>query len=280
MNWFNKKISPMNFNYKTNINSNVWIQCPGCYKTLLISRLKKNMMVCYLCAHHFRLNARERAHYFLDKNSSIELFYNITSQDIFKFKDIKTYTERLQLAKNATKENEALSVFKGSIKNSLAVVCIFNFYFMGGSMGSVVGEKFVLATELAIKENIPLICFTASGGARMQESFFSLMQMAKTSAAISKLYKYKILYIVVLTDPTTGGVSASLGMLGDIHIAEPKALIGFTGPRIIKETVKENLPKGFQRSEFLLERGMIDRIVYRKELRNEISSLMKKFMPQ
>ena len=277
MNWLNK-IIPKQFQgeSKKKIPKNIWCKCPACKNILYRPDLMRNMMVCGNCSYHMRLNARQRAEIFLDKNSSYEYFTNIKPQDILKFKDTISYKNRLIQAQKKTSESDALLVFKGRVNNVPIITSIFNFSFLGGSMGSVVGEKFVKAVNLSIKENLPFVCFTASGGARMQESLFSLMQMAKTSAILATLAKFKLPYIVVLTDPTTGGVSASLGMLGDVHIAEPNALIGFAGPRVIEQTVCEKLPKGFQRSEFLHKRGVIDMIVHRRELKNNISRLLTK----
>jgi acetyl-CoA carboxylase carboxyl transferase subunit beta len=220
-----------------------------------------------------RVFGRRRLDLFLDTEGREEIANNLMPIDKYKFKDSKKYKDRLSIAQKNTGEKDALITIKGKVKGVDVVAAAFDFRFMGGSMGSVVGEKFVRAANLALKENIPLVCFSASGGARMQEALFSLMQMSKTSAALAKLAKNRIPYISVLTDPTMGGVSASFAMLGDIHIAEPKALIGFAGPRVIEQTVREQLPEGFQRSEFLLEHGAIDMIVDRRDLRDRISSL-------
>ena len=255
---------------------NIWTQCPKCNTTLYRSALKEDKMVCSSCAYHLKINARERAKIFFDDNQYSEMFSNLKPTDFLNFKDTKTYKDRLSQAQKKTGEDDALLVFKGKLKNQEVIAVIFNFDFLGGSMGSVVGEKFVRAVNLAIADNLALICFTSSGGARMQESLLSLMQMAKTSAALTKLSEKKIPYIVVLTDPTTGGVSASLAMLGDIQFAEPGALICFAGPRVIEQTVREKLPDGFQRSEFLLEKGVIDIIVDRRNLRKEISAVLNK----
>ena len=282
MSWLNK-IIPQQFraeSKKKELPEGIWHKCPSCSAVLYRPDLLENMMVCGNCNHHIRLGARQRAKMFLDKDSLQEYFTNIKPKDILKFKDTKSYKDRLTQAQKKTNENDALLVFKGTVNGIPIVTTIFDFSFLGGSMGSVVGEKFVRAVNLAIEENLPVVCFTASGGARMQESLFSLMQMAKTSAVLAKLAKSKLPYIVVLTDPTTGGVSASLAMLGDIHIAEPNALIGFAGARVIEQTVREKLPEGFQRSEFLLEKGMIDMIVHRQDLPEEISRLLIKLMYQ
>ena len=279
MSWLTKIIPQLrNDSKKKELPEGLWHKCPSCCAVLYLPDLVENVMVCGSCDHHMRLNARQRVDSLLNKESRQEHFNNIKPKDILKFKDTKSYKDRLSAAQKKTKENDALVVFEGAIEDTPIVIAVFNFSFLGGSMGSVVGEKFVRAVNLAIKKVLPLICFTASGGARMQESLFSLMQMAKTSAAIAKLAEKKLPYIVVLTDPTTGGVSASLAMLGDIHIAEPNALIGFAGPRVIEQTVREKLPDGFQRSEFLLEKGMIDRIVHRKDMASEIHALLDKMM--
>ena len=280
MSWLTKIIPQLRSDSeKKELPEGVWHKCPSCSAVLYLPDLIENNMACGSCDHHMRLNARQRIDSFLDENNRIEHFDNIKPKDILKFKDTKSYKDRLSAAQKKTKENDALVVFEGTILGTPAISAVFNFSFLGGSMGSVVGEKFVRAVNLAIEKGLPLICFTASGGARMQESLFSLMQMAKTSAALAKLGQSKLPYIVVLTDPTTGGVSASLAMLGDIHIAEPNALIGFAGPRVIEQTVREKLPEGFQRSEFLLEKGMVDRIVHRQDLAREIHDLLDKMMP-
>ena len=280
MNWLNK-IIPQQFytiSNKKSVPENIWYKCPACKYILYRPNLLKNMMVCKNCSYHMRLTARQRAKIFLDNRNIKEYFINIKPKDILKFQDIKSYKERLLQAQDKTKENDALLVFEGTIHDISIITAIFDFNFLGGSMGSVVGEKFLRAVDLAIKKKLPFICFTASGGARMQESLFSLMQMAKTSTMLAKLSKFKLPYIVVMTDPTTGGVSASIAMLGDINIAEPNALIGFAGARVIQQTVGEKLPKGFQRSEFLLEKGMIDMIIHRQNLSKEISNLLIKLM--
>lgn len=277
MSWLNKIIPQLRSDSeKKELPEGVWHKCPACNTILYLPDLKANMMVCSNCDYHMRINARKRAEIFFDKNSTTEHFSEIKPKDILKFKDTKSYKDRLSQAQKKTRENDALLVFEGTILKLPIISAIFDFSFLGGSMGSVVGEKFVRAVALAIEKQLPLVCFTASGGARMQESLFSLMQMAKTSAALAKLSEQKLPYIVVLTDPTTGGVSASLAMLGDIHIAEPNALIGFAGPRVIEQTVREKLPEGFQRSEFLLEKGMVDMIVPRQKLAREIYHLLTK----
>ncbi len=279
MSWLTKIIPQLRSDSeRKELPEGVWHKCPECSSILYLPDLLENLMVCSNCNHHMRISARKRAQMFFDKDSATEHFTEIKPKDILKFKDTKSYKDRLSQAQKKTKENDALLIFDGTIIGTPVVSAIFDFTFLGGSMGSVVGEKFVRAVNLAIEKRLPLICFSASGGARMQESLFSLMQMAKTSAALAKLAEHKLPYIVVLTDPTTGGVSASLAMLGDIHIAEPNALIGFAGPRVIEQTVREKLPEGFQRSEFLVEKGMVDMIVSRADLPSEISRLITKLM--
>lgn len=279
MSWLTKIIPQLRSDSKKKkLPEGVWKKCSSCYSILYLPDLIENMFVCSSCDYHFCLNARQRASYFFDKGTPVEYFSNIKPKDILKFKDIKPYKDRLSSAQKKTKENDALLVFRGKVKKHSVISAIFDFSFLGGSMGSVVGEKFVRAINLAIKTKEAMVCFTASGGARMQESLFSLMQMAKTSAALVKLSEQKLPYIVVLTNPTTGGVSASLAMLGDIHIAEPNALIGFAGPRVIEQTVREKLPEGFQRSEFLLKKGMIDRITHRHHLPKDVKGLLDKLL--
>ena len=251
----------------------LWTKCDACSAVLYRAELERNHDVCPKCNHHMRVFGRRRLDIFLDTASREEIANNLMPIDMLKFKDSKKYKDRLTIAQKNTSEKDALITIKGKVKGVDVVAAAFDFRFMGGSMGSVVGEKFVRAANVALEENIPLICFSASGGARMQEALYSLMQMAKTSAVLARLAKNRIPYISVLTDPTMGGVSASFAMLGDIHIAEPKALIGFAGPRVIEQTVREQLPEGFQRSEFLLDHGAIDMIVDRRDLRDRIASL-------
>jgi acetyl-CoA carboxylase carboxyl transferase subunit beta len=283
MNWF-KKLVPSRINTsgsaKRNIPEGLWSKCPHCDAVLYRKDLERNMQVCPKCGHHMRLSARERLESFLDPHSGTEIGAAIAPLDPLKFKDSKRYRERLSQTQKKTGENDALVAMKGTLKDSPVVTCAFEFKFMGGSMGSVVGERFVRAANAALEDQAPLICFTASGGARMQESLLSLFQMAKTSAVLAKLGEHRIPFVSVLTDPTTGGVSASLAMLGDINIAEPRALIGFAGPRVIRQTVRETLPEGFQRSEFLLEHGAIDIIVDRREMRDKVSNLLTMLMHQ
>lgn len=263
---------------KQGVPEGVWNKCPNCDAALYHSGLEKNLLVCPECDYHIRISARQRIAQLLDSENQQELAKDIEPIDMLKFKDTKSYKDRLSDSQKKTGETDALIVVAGEIKKTPVVVAVFEFAFQGGSMGSVVGAKFVKAAEYALQNSVPLICVTASGGARMQESLFSLMQMVKVSAIIAKLKAVSIPYIVILTDPTTGGVSASLAMLGDIHIAEPKALIGFAGPRVIEQTVREKLPEGFQRSEFLQEKGMVDMIVDRRNLCHELSDIISKLL--
>jgi len=255
----------------------VWIKCPVCDAQLYRNELERNVQVCPKCDYHMRIGARKRIEVFLDPDSVQELSPKLESEDPLKFRDSKRYRDRLVQAQKKTGEKDALLSATGTLLDRPVVVCAFEFGFMGGSMGSVVGERFARAVRHAADSNMPLICFSASGGARMQEALFSLLQMAKTSAALAKLGAKGIPYVSVLTDPTTGGVSASLAMLGDVNIAEPNALIGFAGPRVIEQTVRERLPEGFQRSEFLLDHGAIDMIVDRRKMRQAIGDLLAKF---
>ncbi len=263
---------------KANVPEGVWTKCTSCEQVLYREELKRHLEVCPKCGHHMRIDARERLLGLLDQDSVQELAAELEPKDILKFKDLKKYKDRITAAQKDTGEKDALIVFYGTLYNMPIVAAASNFSFMGGSMGSVVGAKFVKAAEKAIEENCPFVCFSASGGARMQEALFSLMQMAKTSAVLAKMREEGVPFISVLTDPTLGGVSASFAMLGDINIAEPKALIGFAGPRVIEQTVREKLPEGFQRSEFLLEKGAIDMIVKRADMRNTLASLVSKLM--
>lgn len=263
---------------RRNIPEGVWIKCTDCEQVLYTAELERNLSVCPKCDHHMRLGARERINKFLDEAGRTEIGAELAPSDKLKFRDTKKYKDRLSAAQKATDEKDAIVVQKGTLKGIPVVVCAFEFAFMGGSMASVVGARFVEAIKVCMEEDRALICFTASGGARMQEALFSLMQMAKTSAALAKLSAKKLPYISVLTDPTMGGVSASLAMLGDVHVAEPKALIGFAGPRVIEQTVREKLPEGFQRSEFLLEKGAIDMIVDRRQMRSKLAGLLGKMM--
>jgi len=263
---------------KANVPEGVWTKCTSCDQVLYREELKRHLEVCPKCGHHMRIDARERLLGLLDQDSVQELAAELEPKDILKFKDLKKYKDRITAAQKDTGEKDALIAFYGTLYNMPIVAAASNFSFMGGSMGSVVGAKFVKAAEKAIEENCPFVCFSASGGARMQEALFSLMQMAKTSAVLAKMREKGVPFISILTDPTLGGVSASFAMLGDINIAEPKALIGFAGPRVIEQTVREKLPEGFQRSEFLLEKGAIDMIVKRADMRNTLASLVSKLM--
>lgn len=277
MNWF-KKLIPARIRVegvsKRNIPEGIWVNCKNCGAMLYKPELERCQFVCNKCNHHMRIGARQRLGYFLDIDSTSELAADVAPLDFLKFKDVKRYKDRLTLAKKNTGENDALVVMEGTLHGIDVVVAAFEFSFLGGSMGSVVGEKFVQGIRFAIKEKRAFICFSSSGGARMQEGLVSLMQMAKTSSAVDQLKAEGIPFVSVLTDPTTGGVSASLSMLGDIIIAEPDALIGFAGPRVIEQTVGAVLPEGFQKSEFLLTHGAIDMIVHRKDLRSSIAELI------
>jgi len=259
---------------KGKVPEGVWEKCGGCGTVLYKPELERNLMVCPKCGHHHAIGARARLAAFLDEGSVVELDEEMQPVDALKFKDSKRYRDRITASQKKTGEKDALISVRGNLKAMPLAACAFEFAFMGGSMGSVVGEKFTRAAELALSEKMPLVCFAATGGARMQEGLLSLMQMAKTSAALGRLRDAGLPYISVLTNPTTGGVSASLGLLGDINIGEPKALIGFAGPRVIEQTVRETLPEGFQRSEFLVEHGAIDMIVDRRELRDKVADLL------
>ena len=259
---------------KRKVPEGLWDKCPSCSAVLYGAELERNLQVCPKCDHHLRISARSRIRYFLDEDGQVEIGEELESKDFLKFKDSKKYKDRLSAAMKSTGEKDALIVSHGKLKGMPVVVAAFEFSFMGGSMGSVVGERFLMGVKKSIAESVPFVCFSTSGGARMQEALMSLMQMAKTSAALTRLSEQRLPFISVLTDPTMGGVSASFAMLGDVHIAEPNALIGFAGPRVIQQTVRETLPEGFQRSEFLLEHGAIDMIVERKELRDRIHNLL------
>ncbi|RTZ71396.1 MAG: acetyl-CoA carboxylase carboxyl transferase subunit beta [Gammaproteobacteria bacterium] len=277
MSWFDKLLPSVirtEGSAKKAVPEGLWNKCPGCGAILYRAEMERNMDVCPKCGHHNRIGARRRLELFLDKEPRNEIGANLQAQDPLKFKDSKKYRDRLTAAQKATGEKDALIVIEGALKEMPVVAAAFEFGFMGGSMGSVVGERFVRGANVALEKGIPYICFSASGGARMQESLFSLFQMAKTSAVLKRMAEQGIPFISVLTDPTMGGVSASLAMLGDVNIAEPGALIGFAGPRVIEQTVREKLPEGFQRSEFLLEHGAIDMIVPRNELRDRIHNLL------
>jgi len=277
MSWFTKllpsRIKTDGASRRT-VPEGVWSKCEECSAVLYRAELERNLEVCPKCSHHMRIGARVRLENFLDPEPRVEIGGEIKPVDRLKFRDSKKYKDRLNQAQKQTKENDALVVIMGQLKEIPVVVAAFEYNFMAGSMGSVVGERFVLAAEAAIDNGIPLVCFSASGGARMQEAILSLMQMAKTSSALAKLSARGLPYISVLTNPTMGGVSASLATLGDINIAEPRALIGFAGPRVIEQTVRETLPEGFQKSEFLLEHGDVDMIMDRREMRERISSIL------
>jgi len=284
MNWFEKllpsKIRTSGDNDKKNVPEGLWAKCDSCDAIIYRAELERNQEVCTKCDYHMRINARRRLESFFDEDGRGEIAPDLEADDVLKFKDDKKYRDRLSQAQKHTGEKDALIAMRGTVMGVEMVATAFEFRFMGGSMGSVVGEKFVRAVNVCIEHGLPLICFTASGGARMQEALFSLLQMAKTSAALTRLSKRGLPYICVLTDPTMGGVSASLAMLGDIHIGEPGALIGFAGPRVIEQTVRETLPEGFQRSEFLLEHGALDMIIDRREMRSKISSMCTMLMAQ
>lgn len=283
MSWLSKlfpsKIRPDTVK-KKEIPEGLWIKCPECLAFLFRSELERNLEVCPKCTHHLRLSARKRLDQFLDTGLREEIGADILPIDRLKFKDTKKYKDRLLAAQKETGEKDALVVMKGQVKGIPVVACAFEFAFIGGSMGAVVGERFVQGINACLQCQFPLVSFATSGGARMQESLISLMQMGKTSVALAELAKARLPYISVMADPCMGGVSASLAMLGDIHIAEPKALIGFAGPRVIEQTVRETLPEGFQHSEFLLEKGAIDMVVDRRELKTCIARLLAKLLKQ
>ncbi|MBE4081535.1 acetyl-CoA carboxylase carboxyltransferase subunit beta [Vibrio parahaemolyticus] len=278
MSWLEKLLDKKNIinTRKASIPEGVWTKCPSCDQVLYRIALKENLEVCPKCQHHLRMSARHRLDSFLDKGERIELASEHEPKDLLNFKDKKRYKERLALAQKSTGEKDALLVMKGELLGLPIVACAFEFSFMAGSMGSVVGARFVDAVDTAIVANCGLVCFSACGGARMQESLMALMQMAKTSAALDRLSNARLPYISVLTDQTFGGVSASLAMLGDINIGEPEARIGFAGRRVIEQTVREKLPDGFQQSEFLLEHGALDMIVQRHDMRERIGGLIAK----
>jgi acetyl-CoA carboxylase carboxyl transferase subunit beta len=276
MNWFEKLIPSKvgSNNKKGAVPEGVWLKCDSCNSVLYCDELKRNLQVCPKCGYHHRVNARQRLDIFLDPEQRDEIGAEIHPVDTLKFKDTKKYKDRLGIFQKKTNESDAMVVMRGQLKGMPVVVAAFEFGFIGGSMGSVVGERFARGAQAALQHHIPMVCFSASGGARMQEGLFSLMQMAKTSAMLARLSKAGIPYISVLTDPTTGGVSASLAMLGDLNVAEPNALIGFAGPRVIEQTVREKLPEGFQRSEFLLQHGAVDMIVDRRQMRDTLHSAL------
>jgi acetyl-CoA carboxylase carboxyl transferase subunit beta len=285
MGWFQKLLPPKikrreGEDGKKNVPEGLWFKCPDCQAVLYHADLEKNLSVCPKCNHHHRITARTRLDWLLDGEGRFEIGSEVLPVDTLKFKDQKKYTERLAAAKQSTGEDDALVVMQGSIHALPVVAAAFDFSFMGGSMGSVVGERFVRGVQVALEQQCPFICFSASGGARMQEGLLSLMQMAKTSAALTQLSEARLPFISVLTDPTMGGVSASFAFLGDVVVAEPGALIGFAGARVIQQTVRETLPDGFQRAEFLLEHGAIDMIVDRRQMRDQLATLITLLMKQ
>ncbi len=282
MSWLEKILNKSSIvsSRKASIPEGVWTKCTSCEQVLYHAELERNLEVCPKCDHHMRMSARRRLESFLDEGVREELASELEPQDKLKFKDSKRYKDRITIGQKNSGEKDALVALKGELLGLPVVACAFEFKFMGGSMGSVVGARFVRAVEVAIENDCGLVCFSASGGARMQEALMSLMQMAKTSAALERLSEKGLPFFSVMTDPTMGGVSASLAMLGDINIGEPKALIGFAGRRVIEQTVREDLPEGFQRSEFLLDHGAIDMIVDRREMRQRIGGLLAKLTNQ
>ncbi|MFM9967256.1 MAG: acetyl-CoA carboxylase, carboxyltransferase subunit beta [Burkholderiales bacterium] len=282
MSWLQKllppKINRAAGQKRMTVPEGLWSKCPSCSAVLYAADLESNVNVCPKCAHHNRLNARARLEMLLDAEGRFEIGAEVLPVDTLKFKDSKRYPDRLEDAREQSGETDALIVMQGAIKTLPVVVAAFEFDFMGGSMGSVVGERFVRGVHACLDQDLPLVCVAASGGARMQEGLLSLMQMAKTTAALTQLSARKLPFISILTDPTMGGVSASFAMIGDLVIAEPRALIGFAGPRVIEQTVREKLPEGFQRAEFLLEKGAIDMIVDRRALRDRLASILTLLM--
>ena len=285
MSWL-KKLMPSGIRTDTgnakrrSVPEGLWEKCDRCGAVLYRPELEENLEVCPKCSHHMPIRARARLNALFDAGSASEIGAALGPVDVLKFKDQKKYSDRIKAAQKSTGERDALVAMQGTLRQRPLVACSFDFAYMGGSMGSVVGERFALAAEAALEAGCPLVCCTATGGARMQESLFSLMQMAKTAAVLGKLRDAGLPYISVMTHPTTGGVSASLAMLGDINLAEPEALIGFAGPRVIEQTVRETLPEGFQRSEFLVEHGAIDQICDRRELRERLAGLFALLMNQ
>ena len=278
MSWLQKLLPPKikrdTGSPKKVVPEGLWSKCDSCEAVLYRTDLEQNLFVCPKCKHHNRISARERLDYLLDAEGRYEIGYEVLPVDSLKFKDSRRYVERLEEARKETEEDDALVVIQGSIKTVPLVAAAFEFKFLGGSMGAVVGERFVRAVQVCVEQRLPLVCFTASGGARMQEGLFSLLQMSKTCAALTQLAAEKLPFVSVLTDPTMGGVSASFALIGDLVFAEPNALIGFAGPRVIEQTVRETLPEGFQRSEFLLQHGAIDLIVDRREMRDKLAHLL------
>ncbi|OGA49196.1 MAG: acetyl-CoA carboxylase subunit beta [Betaproteobacteria bacterium RIFCSPLOWO2_12_FULL_62_13] len=281
MSWLQKLLPPRikrAGSPKKVVPEGLWSKCDSCEAVLYRADLEKNLYVCPKCSHHNRISARERLDWLLDLEGRYEIGAEVVAVDSLKFKDSRRYTERLEEARAETSEEDALVVMQGSIKTLALVAAAFEFRFLGGSMGSVVGERFVRGARVCVEQRLPFICFTATGGARMQEGLLSLTQMAKTCAALTQLARERLPFISVLTDPTMGGVSASFAMIGDVVLAEPGALIGFAGPRVIEQTVRETLPEGFQRSEFLLQHGAIDMIVDRRQMRDKLASLITLLM--
>lgn len=276
MSWFEKLLPKVSTAKKKGVPEGIWSKCESCQATLYRAEVEGNFEVCVKCNYHMRIGGRKRLDLFLDPDGRVELGQQIRAKDWLKFKDSKRYRERLQSANKSSGEKEALIVMSGTVEKIPVIATSFDFNFIGGSMSAGVGERFVIGAQEALDRKVPFICFSTSGGARMQEGLFSLFQMAKTSAVLARLSSAGIPYISVLTDPTMGGVSASLATLGDIIIAEPNALIGFSGPRVIEQTIRQTLPEGFQRSEFLLEHGAIDMIVDRRVMRNKIAHLLAK----
>lgn len=278
MSWLEKLLPPRiqrsDSASRKSVPEGLWVKCPSCESVLYRTDLESNIHVCPKCSHHMRIRARDRLDALLDAGGRYDIAQEVLPVDTLKFKDSKKYPDRLKSALEATGETDSLVVMGGSIMSLPVVVACFEFEFMGGSMGSVVGERFARAAQTALEQKVPFICFTATGGARMQEGLLSLMQMAKTTAMLTKLSEKQIPFISVLTDPTMGGVSASFAFLGDVVIAEPKALVGFAGPRVIENTVREKLPEGFQRAEFLLQKGAVDMIVDRRQMREELARLL------
>jgi len=280
MSWFDKLLPPKikiqvdKSAEKKAVPEGLWRKCPGCGAVLYSAEIESNSDVCPKCSQHMRIGARRRLDLFLDKEPRVEIGANLAPVDALKFKDSRKYKDRLVDAQKATSEKDALIVLQGAVEGVPLVAAAFEFGFMGGSMGSVVGERFVRGVNVCLEQRLPMVCFAASGGARMQEALLSLMQMAKTSAALTRMGEQGLPFISVLTDPTMGGVSASFAMLGDVIVAEPKALIGFAGPRVIEQTVRETLPEGFQRSEFLVEHGAVDIIIDRREMRPKLAALL------
>ena len=278
MSWLKKLLPPKikrdGASPKKTVPEGLWSKCDACEAVLYRTDLEQNLFVCPKCSHHNRLTARERLDSLLDTEARYEIGHEVLPVDSLKFKDSRRYSERLEEARTQTDEDDALVVMQGSVKSIPLVVAVFEFRFLGGSMGSVVGERFVRGVQAAIDQKVPFVCFTASGGARMQEGVLSLMQMAKCCAALTQLGVEKLPFVSVLTDPTMGGVSASFALIGDVVLAEPNALIGFAGPRVIEQTVRETLPEGFQRSEFLLRHGAIDQIVDRRQMRDKLANVM------